>query len=144
MYEIGKMKQLLKCRCITNPLIIFFLNMNLNMVNIAFRELKDIFVFNDAYSTSVIFLTHSERKCQFGVMQITWRARSFLLGLCLTIPNDRSYLKYVQNCLKICIIERILFLTTFCRNLLLSVMIIIIKNAYLWRHFPSLPKYWHT
>lgn len=32
------------------------------MAKIAFRELKDDFVFKRAYSTFVIFLTHSERK----------------------------------------------------------------------------------
>lgn len=62
MYEVGETKQLLQHRCITNPIIIFFLKMNLKMAKIAFGEQKDVFVFKYAYSTFVIFLIHSERK----------------------------------------------------------------------------------
>jgi len=50
LYEMGE-TQLLQHRCITNPIINLLLEIYLNMAKIAFRELKDIFVFKHAYST---------------------------------------------------------------------------------------------
>lgn len=138
MYEMGETQQLLQHRCITNPIIIFFFKIILNMAKTAFGELKDVFVFKYAYSAFAIFLIHSERKASnLWVTQILWKAKQFPLGLCLTIPNERSHLRYAQNCLKIGIVERLLSLPTFCRNRLLSVVTVMKEES-------QCKMFWHT